>query len=677
MNTTTLKNGYYYIMASVSDGVNPTLNVFSSVFRVKHYRIEEVTPLVISTTPKNNERDVAVETPIRILFNKDMDPATMTNSNITVECNGAVQQGNIRYDAKNKTTFLTFPYNMRFNSQYNITIKTFVRDIYKNFLGSKYTFTFLTERNTRSPKIVAYFPLQDDRNVSFDTTLWVRYDSEISATTVLAQTFMVKVKDSPDGVIGSLKYNSPDYTVVFTPTNRLLPDTTYQVTVKGMIGANGITAEGKYWTFSTKALDPEQDYDGDSVLNKDDRFPTDPTESKDMDNDGIGDNSDPDIDGDGWNNTVEMQVGTDPRNPGSEPADVDMDWIPDVLENKTKVNGTSDDDSLFFGKNAAYFWILVILLLAVIVIIIIVLVVRRRTAEDEEERHRARAKDGRRRRDGRKGRDGRGDGRRRAGGRSSSEDDEWLGGSEDDEDEDGEDERPSRSSRGRRYEDEFAEDDERPKRRSRDRKSDEEYQDEDRHLSRDGRRRFRDEEDTEYEGGEKGFDNDSYDEAFPEDQEEAPSFDRRKDSRRARDEEEPFDEEPKERSSQRSRKGRRYDDEEDEAEQLPSEEPMEEDWPEGPEDEADPLDDEEDEPDTYVKPKKKPSKSSVNWEDPDEEDHNEDRDDEDDAQEETPRPKKGKRGRSDEEDDWEAPATPARSSKGTGKKKKKYDDDDF
>jgi RHS repeat-associated protein len=74
------------------------------------------------------------------------------------------------------------------------------------------------------------------------------------------------------------------------------------------------------------------DSDGDGVPDGQDAFPNDPTEWSDLDGDGIGDNSDPDIDGDGISNAYEVQAGTDPYDPASVPQDTDGNGIPDALE---------------------------------------------------------------------------------------------------------------------------------------------------------------------------------------------------------------------------------------------------------------------------------------------------------------------------------------------------------
>ena len=70
--------------------------------------------------------------------------------------------------------------------------------------------------------------------------------------------------------------------------------------------------------------DEELDIDADGVPRSGavpwDAFPLDPKEWRDTDGDGIGDNADPDDDGDGWSDAEEKAAGTDPLNRLSFPA---------------------------------------------------------------------------------------------------------------------------------------------------------------------------------------------------------------------------------------------------------------------------------------------------------------------------------------------------------------------
>jgi hypothetical protein len=67
----------------------------------------------------------------------------------------------------------------------------------------------------------------------------------------------------------------------------------------------------------------EQDLDGDGVPGAGtipwDVFPRDPQEWRDTDGDGLGDNADPDDDGDGYTDLEEKAAGTDPLNPANFP----------------------------------------------------------------------------------------------------------------------------------------------------------------------------------------------------------------------------------------------------------------------------------------------------------------------------------------------------------------------
>jgi hypothetical protein len=63
------------------------------------------------------------------------------------------------------------------------------------------------------------------------------------------------------------------------------------------------------------------DLDADGCLDEDDAFPSNSQECLDSDGDGEGDNADVDDDNDGWADTEELRLGTDPFNSAEEPVD--------------------------------------------------------------------------------------------------------------------------------------------------------------------------------------------------------------------------------------------------------------------------------------------------------------------------------------------------------------------
>ncbi|WP_428243221.1 GLUG motif-containing protein [Gynuella sp.] len=88
------------------------------------------------------------------------------------------------------------------------------------------------------------------------------------------------------------------------------------------------------------------DQDGDGVLDTNDAFPSDATESVDSDNDGIGDNADTDDDGDGYTDSDEIVAGTDPLDNQSIPTDTDQDKVSDASDIDDDNNGLIEIQSL-------------------------------------------------------------------------------------------------------------------------------------------------------------------------------------------------------------------------------------------------------------------------------------------------------------------------------------------
>lgn len=84
----------------------------------------------------------------------------------------------------------------------------------------------------------------------------------------------------------------------------------------------------------------EGDFDGDCVADGVDAFPKDPSESKDTDGDGIGDNADTDRDGDGLFNDNEETLGTDPLD-----SDSDDDGVVDGSDNCPLASNSNQDDT--------------------------------------------------------------------------------------------------------------------------------------------------------------------------------------------------------------------------------------------------------------------------------------------------------------------------------------------
>lgn len=101
--------------------------------------------------------------------------------------------------------------------------------------------------------------------------------------------------------------------------------------------------------------DYDLDIDGDGVSNWQDPFPKDPQEFADVDGDGVGDTKDKDSDGDGFSNAEEKAAGTNPFSKKSFPDDsgpvVDLVALPKVVEERVvQIRGMALDTGMGVDK---------------------------------------------------------------------------------------------------------------------------------------------------------------------------------------------------------------------------------------------------------------------------------------------------------------------------------------
>ena len=91
----------------------------------------------------------------------------------------------------------------------------------------------------------------------------------------------------------------------------------------------------------------DDDDDNDLVLDFDDAFPFDPTETKDTDGDKKGDGADTDDDNDNWPDTTELICDTSPLSNTSVPEDFDGDGTCDLIDPDDDNDGWSDLEDSF------------------------------------------------------------------------------------------------------------------------------------------------------------------------------------------------------------------------------------------------------------------------------------------------------------------------------------------
>lgn len=100
---------------------------------------------------------------------------------------------------------------------------------------------------------------------------------------------------------------------------------------------------------SARQLMVEADTDADGVLDIEDYFPDDASESGDIDRDGVGDNADTDDDNDGYSDDSELLVFSDPTDPADTPANHQPEQP--TITVVTVLNGTEQGISLSYSTS--------------------------------------------------------------------------------------------------------------------------------------------------------------------------------------------------------------------------------------------------------------------------------------------------------------------------------------
>lgn len=99
-------------------------------------------PIVISTSPVNNETNVALNKIVRATFSEAMNPSTISNSTFIIKQGGALVTGTVSYSGS--TAYFKHTTNFLPGSTYNATITTGATDLAGNSLATNYIWSFDT-----------------------------------------------------------------------------------------------------------------------------------------------------------------------------------------------------------------------------------------------------------------------------------------------------------------------------------------------------------------------------------------------------------------------------------------------------------------------------------------------------------------------------------------------------
>lgn len=201
-------------------------------------------PTVVSTVPSSGATGVG-NAPIKLTFNKAVDPSTITNSTFTLFAGSLPVTGTV--SASGATATFTPAIPLDSNTWYTATISGSVKDVSGNFLGSAYSWNFQTKILTN---MVATNPTPYSYPFALNGVITATFSGALDASTVNTNNFTVS---GPSGAIaGTIGYAG--LTASFTPTAPLNVNTVYRASItSGVRDVSGDAITERSWTFQTFA----------------------------------------------------------------------------------------------------------------------------------------------------------------------------------------------------------------------------------------------------------------------------------------------------------------------------------------------------------------------------------------------------------------------------------------
>jgi hypothetical protein len=206
-------------------------------------------PEVSSTTPIAESVNVAVGADITATFSTAMDPQTLTDKTFTLKHGTTPVTGTVSYTGMIAT--FNPAVNLLNNTVYTATLSTDVTDLDGNALETDNVWSFTTP-DTIQPSGTLIYPANSATGVPINTSIEITFSEDMDYTTIIPSNFTVS---GGSAVGGTVTYDKPNKTAVFSPADLLTESTTYTATVTTAVtdlSGNALTL-ANVWSFETAA----------------------------------------------------------------------------------------------------------------------------------------------------------------------------------------------------------------------------------------------------------------------------------------------------------------------------------------------------------------------------------------------------------------------------------------
>ena len=200
--------------------------------------LDNVRPAIDSFFPANGSSNIPISTGITIIFSEKLSLSTVNGNTVKLLSASGPVRGSVTTGSDGRTITFTPSSQLKSFSLYTISLNGAIEDIAGNTLGNNYQSSFTTS-DIIPPSVIGINPPNNSAGVAVNTVIKVTFSEPINSSDFNAGN--ISVKKGNDTVNGTLLFNETKTELSFTPTQVLIADSTYNVSITGYKDISGNT----------------------------------------------------------------------------------------------------------------------------------------------------------------------------------------------------------------------------------------------------------------------------------------------------------------------------------------------------------------------------------------------------------------------------------------------------
>ncbi|MGM0606987.1 MAG: Ig-like domain-containing protein [Candidatus Muiribacteriota bacterium] len=237
-----LENEMIY-RVSLTTGITDNHNNFLINPETWRFKVEpapdKTPPFITSTSPKDNAKDVSINSELAFVFNEPINKNTINTQNIKLIKSTSEEEVpvEIKYSSVSFRTVILPEEELQFDTHYKISVSRSIKDKSGNYMLHDFSFRFHTEEegDTTPPEITSTIPTEDRENFKIDNQIVLFFSKPLDNSTLNDETIkLYKIGDKKTIINKMVLYNQSETKVVIIPEKDLENKTLYRLEADGV-----------------------------------------------------------------------------------------------------------------------------------------------------------------------------------------------------------------------------------------------------------------------------------------------------------------------------------------------------------------------------------------------------------------------------------------------------------